>query len=48
MFAQVCFSLIWFSPKVKCRVVDFFAMALSPLSKVNIKYVNESVTFSSG
>ena len=48
MFAQVCFSLVWFSPKVKCRFVDLFAMALSPLSEVNVKCVNESFAFSSG
>ena len=42
------FPAIWYSPKVKHRFVDFFAMVPRSLSKVNFKCINESFAFSSG
>ena len=42
------FSVMWFSPKVKYRFLDFFAIALSPLSEVNLECINGSFAFSSG
>ena len=38
--SSLCFSDIWFSPKVKYRFVDFFEMVSSALSQVNLKYIN--------
>ena len=42
------FQVMWFSPKVKYRFLDFFAIALSPLSEVNLECIDGSFAFSSG